>query len=312
MPENNRMDRRNVLRFGSLGLAGLGTGGCVLANANLADFSDEADIDLYVQQMQTQLRRIEKADFATRFAEHMHERPATPDQRTELEKTDAKVQRILQTLLLSQTFRELPRQTQRAPKIQALMKTHANGISDTVHEVTQDLEALRPAQRHRIRDVLRKRPNLPTAIGETLDRHARSTGLSFQNRLKLRTAMLETSHRLKNDDPSVLIDEYTAKVRRAQEPGRAEAFAIASADSHSRELLQRGQKRSNDPTGTTGLKVGGYIVGLAFATAATGAILEIAGVQGALLVLGATVGGVLLAIGLVTLIISGIVYMATS
>ena len=320
MAERETVGRRDVLRFGTLGLAGLSTGGCALANANLSAMASDEDIDLYVREMTEQLNRIDGAELVTGFAKDFVGGSVASDKQPQLADADQKVRRILRTLVLSQTFRELPPETQRAPKVQALMKTHMPAISDTVFEVTHDLESLTTTDRSALQKFLRERPDLPNAIGATLDRHAYAAGLSMKTRLKLRGAMLQTSHRLKNEDPSVLINEYTAKVRQASAPGRAEAFAIAGADAYGRKLIEHAKMGEADgsrlpdvpASGMPGLKVGGFVVGLAVTAALSGVILEVAGVKGALVVLGATVGGILFAIGLITLIVSGIVYAVTS
>lgn len=358
------MQRRELLSGSAIagasalggGLVGCAGGAGLLAAAGaptpgslLPGLPAPVDMRAFCLDLEAKLGGISQSRFVEGFATRLGKRqPTRPAQGARMQEHEALFQRSLRSLFLSQTFRDLPVESQQHPELQALMQRHLPEIDQTVFDVTELLENLGPAERQATREELRRHPNLPLAISEAIDERAAEAGVSSNRRRQLRSMLTQTSFRLRHASPDVLIDEYTAKVRRATAPdGAARALSLSAASqatadvffgaqvgSGSHPIVPPGHPKSTTkgqiarqpapgaaPTPATpanapprhpgmgAITTGAWLLGIGAVTFGVSAGIVSAGAD--IFLIGMTVGAVLFAIGLVVLIVGGIIYAAT-
>lgn len=219
------MNRRDVLKLGAVAA---GTAACGLPKP-VATMSGPSGGAEWNAMLDEQLAKLAKPGFLHRLA-GASGKSLRPETEARLAEKDAAFRRLLSTVLITQSFRELPRDTQTAPDVQARMWRHLDQINSTVFELGDMLANLDANQRKDLRGHLRAKPDLPDALGSALDARAAAAGLSGKRRRQLRRMMAETSFRLRHGDPSSIIDEYVAKVDRLRETSARDAAAIDLAE----------------------------------------------------------------------------------
>ena len=325
------MDRRKALKLG-LGLtagATLGsTVGCapgVAGARKSAQGHTPPDMDAYLGNLDSQLEKIQSARFVEGFVDHATGKPATPELREKIEPSETMFRNMLHTLLLTQSFRDVSDEAQFHPSMQKRMAENIDSMDATVFQVNDMLANLSPEQRDATRKHLRKHPGLTMRLGEALDEQAAQAGVTASRRLQLRSMMTQASFRLSKYDPGVVIDEYVDKVRRATAPGKGDIVAAANAGYlgseafwRYRSQLERNSGVLTDTTeaprstftgpGSGAVKVGAKMMGIGAVTFGISTIFVANDVFP--FVVGMTVGALLFAIGLLTLIVGAIIYAA--
>lgn len=336
------MKRRDMIKLGAVA-AGVGAGvpGCALPK-QVESMAGPEGAAQFNAMIDGQLAKMSRPGLLHALVDGGPDRSSpvrSPEAAAELAEKDALFRRMLGTLLVTQGFRELPPETQLDPAVQARLWQQLDEIGETVFEVSDMLASLDETQRARLRDTLRKRPDLPMEIGEVLDTHAASAGLSGARRRQLRQMMSQSAFRLRNGDPSSILDEYVAKVERVRATDASNADALALAKQLGERSFWRYQhlmaqaplQNAGAPTssgapvqppgaypvqppagaappqrrpGSRGLRVGGYLLGIGVIVFGASALLV--GASEAFL-FGMTVGAVLFAIGLITLIVSAVI-----
>ena len=321
------MKRRELLKF-SAGIAAgaaLGTAGCAMPGVRqVGDRLVPEDIDAFLGGWDSHLAEIGQSKFVEGFAAGYHGRPLSADQLQDLEPSETLCRRMLHTLVLTQSFRDLSEDSQRHPEVQKRMLDNAQEINDTVFAVSTHLEGMDASQRKAIQEALLRRPDLAMEIAETFDGAAARAGMTGRRRVQLRSMMTQTSFRLSKADPGTVIDECVGKVKRVSEPRRAEMLSsLTAAQAGNEAFFRSGQSDyGTTPTGPTpaaapdtsadlplwrrqpgggAIHSGLYMMGIGAVTFGISALIVKAGTFG--LVYGMTAGALLFAIGLITLIV---------
>jgi uncharacterized membrane protein YgdD (TMEM256/DUF423 family) len=330
------MQRRDVLRgAAALGVQalGAGAGGCAAQSSYVQEPGiPPPNMSDFLARVDEHMEGLASARFVQGFVEAWHRQPVSPEKRPEIEARDALFRKMLRSLYFTQTFRDLPEDSQLHPEMQDRMRQHIDEVDVTVSEVTGMLAQLDDSQREAARRTLKQRPALAMKIAEVIDEQAALAGVSRKRRVQLRGMMAHTSFRLKNAAPGVLIDEYLEKVQRVQAQSGAQAeFALRIASQAGSDAFwqQPNQAAAGTPAGapayvaptaappaqnpTPGIgtvKAGGLLLGIGVATFAGSAVFVALGAD--LFVIGMTVGAILFAVGLVMLIVGAIIYAASA
>jgi hypothetical protein len=329
------MKRRDVIKVSAVTAgATLGVPGCAIPRL-MASLSGADGAAAFLQRMEGPglLARL-MATTAKVGTSH------SPEVTAKLAEQDELFRRMLGTLLVTQGFRDLPPETQLEPAVQERMWSHMDEIGETVFQVGDMLAALDGRQRDTVQQTLRAQPDLPMMLGQSLDDSAAAAGISAKRRLQLRQMMSQAAFRMRHGDPVSIIDEYVDKVDRVRARGEHDAEALAFAQQlgdrafwRYQHLLQQQPDPSAPPIaagpgatpprapapvtptkpkskpGSKGMKVGGYMLGIGIITFGLSALLVDA--SEAFLV-GATVGALLFAIGLLVVLISAIIAATAS
>jgi hypothetical protein len=361
------MKRRDILKLGAAATAGttMGGAGCAAVFPALEGGASAPSAEAFLATLDQHLQRVDKARFVEEFVAARETAPRSPEATAALAEKDALFRRMLRTLLVTQSFRDLEPEAQLLPEVQARMTGHLDEVGATVFEVSDMLASLDTRQRADLRRVLRDHPDLPMSIAESIDRQA--TGISVKRRLQLRSMMTNTAFRMRHGDPSSIIDEYVARVERVRAQGEGDARALDLAQQVGERAFWRYQRHlaqtqpgaaapaavppaptpaapvpaapapapapvpaapaatmapgvtpsmapapepvpRRRPSGRTGMRAGAYMMGIGTVTFGVSALLINAS---DVLVIGATVGALLFAIGFVVVVISGLIYLAT-
>jgi hypothetical protein len=347
------MERRDVLKAGALGVAATAVGpGCATVPHAAIDSGAAAGPSgglsnaEFLALLDRQLGYIGHAHFVDEFVTQTHGPARAPEVQRAVAASDDAFRRMLRTLVITQGFRDLSVETQLESDVQARMASHMDEIDATVFEVADRLAAIDAAQHARVQSALRDQPDLAMQIGEAVDAHAASAGLSRARRRQLRTMMMQTAFRLKHEAPGTLIDEYTQKVTRMRQDGDQSALALAVSERIGRQAFWAYQKRVAQAPGAappqpapgtapapypppgpvsgpmpvapdphphryTVLKAGGVMMGIGAVTAGVSALILSSGGSEGFLV-GITVGSILFGLGFLFLIVGAIIAAASS
>jgi hypothetical protein len=348
------MKRRDVLKAGAAGAASA-TIGCATTvdhreghreGHREASIGAAANADAFLATLDHHLGLTAQARFVDGYVAAVHpEKPRSVATQLLIEDHDELFRKMLRTLFITQSFRDLPVETQLHPAVQDRMSAHLDEIDETVFALTDRLDGMTTEQRRQLRATLRDRPDAAMEIGEVLDQHAAAAGLSRARRKQLRSMMAETAFRLRHEAPGALIDEYTAKVRRMGSQAGASALALDVAQQigqrafwhHQQQIAQAAGAPQPPPgngppglqapgapppapavtaakPGRTAVRVGATMMGIGVLAFGAGLVSiatgnEAVGVVG--LIFGLTGGALVFAAGFVTLIIGAIVAAAS-
>jgi hypothetical protein len=308
------MDRRDLLKVGAAASLGI-IEACAPQRPPLEPGELPPDMDEFLRGLDQRMEDMTHAEFVKGFAEAATDRKLLDSERAQLQSKEELFRKMLRTLYVTQTFRDLPETAQRHPGMQERMMRHLDEIDQTVTDVTGMLENLDDDQRTKLRNVLRDRPDLPMTIAEKVDEHAAKAGVSGKRRLQLRAMMLQTSFRMKHAAPGAVIDEYVHKVRRfTAQNGMQTDVAMrlagrATSDAFWQQQAAAPPAASSPAPGTGTVKTGAILMGVGVVT--FGVSVALVGTWTGFLV-GATIGAVLFAVGLIVLIVGAIIYAASS
>jgi hypothetical protein len=224
------MKRRDILKLGAAATAGstigstVGGAGCAAVFPTLEGGTSAPSAEGFLAHLDQHLQRVDKSRFVEEFVAARASAPPSPEATAALAEKDALFRRMLRTLLVTQSFRDLEPEAQLLPEVQARMTGHLDEVGATVFEVSDMLASLDTHQRAQIRRILREQPDLPMALAESIDQQA--SGISVKRRLQLRSMMASTAFRMRHGDPSSIIDEYVAKVERVRAQGEGDAMTL--------------------------------------------------------------------------------------
>ena len=320
------MDRRDLLRAGALSSASaatLASGGCAPTAPSVRTSAAPltgADLDAFLARFDRGLTDIQTSRFVTGFTESLGRASIPEARRAEVEERELAFREALSSLYLTQTFRDLPPETQFHPEVQRRMFDNIHAIDASVFRMTDRLERLGASERERIRTTLKRHPDLSMRIAEVVDEQAAAAGITPERRRDFRAIMTQAAFRLKNQPPGVLIDEYVTKVRRATAPDAPElrrSLAIA-AEASERYFWERGielgaalttkTKSAPKPKSKPGEDVvlsGAILLGCGVVIFGVSAAIVSAGWFPG--VFGMTVGAVTFAVGLIVLIVGALI-----
>lgn len=257
-----------------------------------------------------------------------------------LDRSEELFRKTMRTTVLTGMFSDLPPELQKHPAVQERMWRHMPEMDETVTEMTYILEQLDATQREDIRRVLQQTPELGATLAAEIDVHARNIDVSTMRRAQFNDHLQKSAWQMGAQSPSLLIDGYTTKVRKAQarhgmsaELERAIAAQMGEEAfwAHQRSMAALSDKymaqgwATSDGTMTpqeqrdyletyrkkqakSVLTAGGWILGVSAFITLIGVVFLSLDVIGPGLVLGVTIGPIGLAVGLITLIVGGIMY----
>jgi hypothetical protein len=353
------MKRRDVLKqaaataaVASVGVGAVGGAGCATVPRAPAPRDDRAAAD-YLAMLDRSLELTAQMRPVHEIAAQRGPGPRSPEHAQFIAGSDAMFQRLIGALFITQSFRDLPPETQTHPAVQTRIASHLDEIDGTVFELTSFLSAQTGDERAQLRDALRKNPNAAMDLAEMLDGHAATMGVTVERRRQLRQIMKHATFRLRTESPGALIDEYTAKVQRLRGEDGKSALALALAQKLGEDQFWRYQQHlAQDagpgaatpataapattrlsPPGATppsamapqpapaphrpgdgAIKAGAYMLGIGVVDFGLGALIvsNASGVLlGIALVGGITIGALLAAIGLLTLIIGALIRLGS-
>lgn len=346
------MKRRDVLKASAVGAAAATIGCAPGVHHGEASFEassgDATTAEAFLAALDHHLGLTDQARFVDGYVAAVHpDKPRSAATQQLIDDHDELFRKMLRTLFITQSFRDLPVETQLHPAVQERMTGHLDEIDETLFALSDKLAGMTTEQRRQLRTTLRERPDTAMEIGEVIDQHAAAAGVSRARRKQLRSMMSETAFRLRHDAPGALIDEYTAKVTRMGGQAGASALTIDLAQrlgqrafwSHQKQIAQAAgappaTTRGGAPDtqlpvapqpapavtapatkpGSVVVRVGAVMMGIGVLVFATGALL-VASHSDALVAIGLfaglTGGAVLFAAGLVTLIVGAVIAAAS-
>jgi hypothetical protein len=341
------MKRRDLLLGGAASL-GVASGEAGAATAPTPKF-DAAAVEAMLAKIDHRMASFSEMDFAPR--------PPLNAEEEELFGTRTRVSRAaLRTLYFTGAFMELEEHERLHPGVQARMARLQPEMDEAVDGMTTYLEKLTPEDHRKLQEELKRDPELSLRIGEQLQSVAKEDGMGFSRRMDLRVAIDDVTRRMTAQNPSLVFDPYVRKTRKIQaNPGtieeRERAIQIRAGEKAFWDFQQRSAAHvlawdeaystrpridlaslehtypdvdapplKDDPTEKPRkvMRVGGYLMGAGFGTAALGGIFYLIGAAvgpaasggffTTALVLGVTIGPALLIAGLIVLIVGGIWY----
>lgn len=250
------MKRRDVLKAGAIGAATVATGavslgggaGCA-ATPHVGDpAADDRAAQAFLALLDKSLARTEGARPIDQLSAKTKPGPRTPETQQGIDARDHLMRGMLRSLFITQTFRDLPVETQLHPAVQERMSSHMDEIDGTVFALSDFLAGQTPEQRARLHAALAKSPDAAMQISEKIDEQAAAVGVSKPRRRQLRAMMTQATFRMKTEPAGALIDEYTEKVERLRGQDGTSALALALSRklgekafwSHQQRLAQAG------------------------------------------------------------------------
>jgi hypothetical protein len=285
--------------------------------------------------------------------------PESPEEE-ELFAGRAKVSRTaLRSLYFVGAFMDLEEHDRVHPGVQERMRRLQPEMDEACEGMASMLEAMTPEEHRAIQKALKEDPDAGLRIGERLDQIAKEDGFGFGRRLDMRLAVDDVTKRLKAQNPQLVLEPITRKVRRVQQTAgteleRERTTRVKAGEQAFWEMHERNKKNvqrwddvyasrprvdlvaledtypeqrehPEDPTigGTRVLRVGGYLFGIGMGVEALGGLFYLAsvgagtgGASGAFavpaVILGTTIGPLLMVGGLVVLLVGAIIYTVKS
>jgi hypothetical protein len=348
------MQRRDVLKqaaataaVASVGASAVAGEGCATVPRAPGPRDDRAAAD-YLAMLDHSLALTARMRPVHAIAAQRGPGPRSPEDEQFVAGSDARFQRLISALFITQSFRDLPPEAQTHPAVQTRIASHLDEIDGTVFELTSFLSAQTGDERAQLRDALRNNPRAAMDLAELLDGHAATMGVTVERRRQLRQIMKHATFRLRTESPGALIDEYTAKVQRLRGEDGKSALALALAQKLGEDQFWRYQQhlaqgsgpggmpataapataRLSPPSsvapqpapaalhqpGDTAIKAGAYMLGIGVVDFGLGALIvsnASGGLFWAAMVGGITIGALLAAIGLLTLIIGALIRLGS-
>jgi hypothetical protein len=299
------VDRRGFLANTSLGASGLAAAGTpALVSAAERGGSLLYSMDDYMARWDSGLERIGQWSFADLF----------PEARSLRSRDEDLARKSMQALFTTAMFTDLPIESQVHAGVQNRMWRAQSTMDEAVGGMKDFLEDQTPGDLARVRSLLGDDPEVVRRISGFFDLEAGRAGLSDARRRATRDLFTQVGWRLEKQPPSILIEEYLAKVEKitasdvdAEARQRwlvskvgEKAFWIQEQERSTRDRrISRGQR----VMGIGGLvTLGGWLliaVGSAFDEDANP--LTVLGV-----IAGVTVGPIMLVVGLLMLMAGGL------
>lgn len=319
------MKRRTLL----LGGAAVGLGSSAQGASGGRRF-DAARVEAALARIDARMRLLAEADFSSRAP--------TGETDAELLASRNRLGRAAaRSIYFTGAFLELEEHERLHPGVQLRLRRLEPEVDEAVDGMATLIESLGPDDHRSLREAFQRDPNLKAKVGDVLQRVAKEDGFGFTRRLDLRLAVDEMVGRLQAQNPALLLDPPAQKARRIQAHPRTEAeqdriLAIRLGEKGFWEFQQRSAQavaqwdriyshrpamylaaiddtypaaRSPQDEAKHNTMISGLIVmGIGAGIAGLGGILYAVGATGPGVVMGITIGPLLLLIGLIILIVS--------
>ena len=340
------VERRELLKLAAAAAVLVGEPGCASlqhpASPNAADIAahlDPAAADALLAKIDARMAWLDQASLPDDILP-LSKLPRAAGAEAEAARTGALVRKAVRTLYLTGRFLDMPDEMKVHPGVQARLQAMQPEMDDAILGMTEHLERMTPEDHRRVQAHLRKDDLFAEHLARMLEKTASDDGLSFQRTFGVRSAALDLGQRMSAQSPALVIDPLVRKVRRIEAHPRTDAeqarvlaarigeqafwehqqhvtrlheawlIRLASADT------QAANAPAAPPHSTPGqntLKTGGIIMGFGGGSVVVGLIL--AGLASATatpaliipaLVMGVTIGPILLVVGLIVVIVGAI------
>ena len=312
--------------------------------ADMASRLDPAAAEALLAKIDERMAWIDRASLPDDVLP-MSKMPRNAAAEAELARTGPLVRKAIRTLYFTGRFLDMPAEMKVHPGVQARLRAMQPEMDDAILGMTERLEHMTPEDHSRMQDHLRNDSGFGDRLARVLERTATDDGLSFQRSFGVRSATLQLTERMSAQSPALVADPLVSKVRRIQAHPRSdaeEARRLAArvgeeafwehqdrlAVLHEAWMIRLGTAQaanaattaasvpSTEPPSSPGkntVSTGGRMMGFGLGSVALGLIF--AGIYAATqsipigitaLVLGVTIGPILLVAGLIVVIVGAI------
>lgn len=302
------MDRRDLLKFGALTAiqAGCNTGSTRAANtletAAHALEPGAMDVSQYLASMDRSMLFIQRGEFFPDMVRAAAiDAALSPD---ELQWREALARKSTRTLLATTMINDLPEQDRQHPAVLSRVRRLASEVDEATVGMADWFERLSQHDHRSVRRKLRSDPETVVRIANAIDAKAEIAEVNARRRRHLREMFAIANQRMSQQDPGIVVDEYTRVVRRVQSlaASRNARTAQASMPEVAGGALVTPSSGQEPVMAPSGLLSAGYVVtGLSIAINVAGAALtQVAGLGPIGVIMGpVTVGGIGLIVGLI-------------
>lgn len=330
------MQRRKFVRAGLLGATASGLGACRPSDGSAAPALTEAEVEAATEvQLASQLARLDGGmghiACSPITVRDLNRRAANRHVECKKDPLDEQLVRSsLRALLLTGSIKDLPEREQGRPEVAERLAAASPEVDFAVYGMTEQLSALSVTELAEIQELLRTDPKAAPRVAEMLAEEATAAGIPLRRRLHFRRLVNHVLWRLEHQPASLLLDEYTRKVRRntaqierqlQRDPGRhgslvADPEEVARWEAQTLRVVARHQPEAAACVATgSGLNIeeqrerarlllrnGGIVVGVGVGVAALGVGLLFVGAGVFVL----TAAGILLISGIIIMIVAAV------
>jgi hypothetical protein len=338
------VERRELLKLAAAAAVLVGEQGCASPQhpappsaADIAAHLDPAAADALLAKIDGRMAWLDQASLPDEILP-LSKLPRATE--ADAARTGALVRKAVRTLYLTGRFLDMPDEMKVHPGVQARLQAMQPEMDDAILGMTEHLERMTPEDHRRVQTHLRKDDLFAEHLARMLEKTASDDGLSFQRTFGVRSAALDLGQRMSAQSPALVIDPLVRKVRRIEAHPRTdaeqarvlaarigeqafwehqqhvarlhEAWMIRLASADTQAATAPAAPPPSSP-GKNTLNTGGIIMGFGAGSVALGLIF--AGLASATstsafiipaLVLGVTIGPILLVVGLIVVIVGAI------
>jgi hypothetical protein len=233
------MNRRELLRQAvTVGVASAAASGCATTGdggARAQAARPLPDMDEYLARLDRDLEGMDRLQIGPHVAAVLGLEGAE-DLAASLQKDDAVVRKAAKALYLTSAFRDLPEEGRAHPGMQRRMWDAAPDMTAAVEGMQQRLRGLPVHERARIQRELKARPELMDSLCRVLDAQVSEAWVQPERRVRQRMVMSSLGWQMQHQSLSAVIDQYLEKADRAR------AWSGSAAESERRLMAQMGQE----------------------------------------------------------------------
>lgn len=214
------MGRRQLLELGIAGGTLAAASSCSLVGALgpsdlLGDDRalGEAEIRQFVGRLDSGLEVIAKGPSLSHLIPGSGQ--ASPAWHARAREMDGLGRKALGALTFTGMYRCLPPESRQHPEVRRRLDAMMPELDEAVFGTTAALAATDTAERAALQAHLKVDPDLPLRLYSLFDAPARELGVPRESRQQMRRILGNVGWRLRKQSPSLLIDEYVAKVEKA-------------------------------------------------------------------------------------------------
>ena len=201
------MKRRNFVA-GATGALAVGASGCAnlegLTSSQWPELLPE-EMQSYIANLDAAMNRIAYAQGTGVFSSAFTRRPREGD--------TLLFRKSMRSLLLVGNFGDLSIAGQVHPGVQKRMKYSTPEMTGAVMDVVQKMASMSTDERTTLKNALREKPELVERIVEAIDYEAVAVGAPLRRRMQLRVMSRRILRRMKQS-PDLFIDEYVTKAKK--------------------------------------------------------------------------------------------------
>ncbi|HRI50312.1 MAG TPA: hypothetical protein PLW65_09020 [Pseudomonadota bacterium] len=231
------MERREFFQAGALGaIALLGRGGAAQAAQELSPTAMEQFLGRLDRQQEWMARHPVDGILAAVGATQMAER----------ERCEALIRKVLRSMNLTRSFRELPASGRAHPGMQGRLAAALPEITAAVAEARSFLIDLSPADRIDLQRTVRGHPELLPRLAAHLEEEALAAGIAPERGEQVRRQVEHLDLQLRRSQAGVVLDEYVARADRAAQAGSVKEMLQRLGDRLSAPAFYTQQQRQQE------------------------------------------------------------------